>query len=239
MFDCGFWNEYMTRYDDAIGTLRPYQKLVKRCVDWGVTRSGATQALDLGSGTGNLLRTLADRVKDIHVVGVEHSKTARALAAAKFDADEASEFVARDLEQRGWSAGLPAAELCFMNNVLYDLAEPETVLAELAELMPAGGRLILSNPHAPRPEVLVDAHQQWRSQASTAERERDDRYGDARAWMLEANRELAQQARARRLHFLGADGLRGLLARVGFETLRITDDAYAGVNLLVEARKVG
>ena len=239
MFNRNFWDEYMLRYDDAVATLHPYRELLARCIAWGLQGDQGC-VMDLGCGTGNLLRRVADRLAGrSRLIGLERCATAREVAARKFSLDERCEILPADLEQPGWSAGMPEVELCFMNNVLYDLEDPAVVLDELRGLLRPGGRLILSNPHAPRPAALLEAHMRWREGAGRAAREQDDRYAAAREWMLAANLEIARHAVDRRLHFLDLSAMTELLRRAGFEVCRAATNAYAGVNLIVEAQRVG
>jgi SAM-dependent methyltransferase len=234
-----FWNEYMRRYDDAIATLHPYRDLVGRCIDWGDPRAGQT-IVDLGCGTGNLLARLGARLRGpAELIGIERSDTAGRIAASKLAGDARFQLHVGDLGQPGWSSGLGAIDTAFMVNVLYDVPDPAALLVELHGRLRPGGRLILSNPHTPRPVALLEAHARWREQASPEQRLADDVHLPARQWMLEVNTELARRARGRTLHFFGVDAMRELLGATGFAIARIDVRAYAGLNLLVEAERIG
>lgn len=240
MFDERFWDEYMTRYDEAVATLDPYRSLIERCVEWGQPRPGE-RVLDLGCGTGNLLRRVADSSAGVRSYGVERSTRAAAITADKLAGRDASLFVA-DLDELRWRDALEASgapvDLAFMVNVLYDLRDPAAVLRALRRVIRVGGRLIISNPHDPRPQLLLDAHDAWRASASPVERALDDRYAPARRWMLDANSKIAHRAKARELHFLQRQDMITLLNGAGFLVTRLDERAYAGVNLLLEAQRV-
>jgi SAM-dependent methyltransferase len=239
MLNDRFWNEYMMRYDDAIGTLHPYRELVERCIEWGAPRCGQT-IVDVGCGTGNLLARLSAELHGpAELIGVERSAVAGKLAATKLAHDLRFRLLASDLEQPGWSAGLGPIDTAFMVNVLYDLRDPAALLDELHGRLRQGGRLIISNPHTPRPRALLDAHERWREQASDAQRLADDQYAPARRWMLEVNTEIARLARDRQVFFLGAERMIELLRATGFAVTRIDTHAYAGLNLIIEAERIG
>jgi SAM-dependent methyltransferase len=233
-----FWNQYMQRYDDAIATMHPYQDLMERCIEWGDPRMGET-IVDLGCGTGNLLARLGQTLcRSANLIGVDRSAVAGRIAASKL-IDARFRLCATDLGQPGWSSGLGPIDTAFMVNVLYDLPDPTTLLAELRGRLRRGGRLILSNPHTPRPVALLEAHARWREQVSQEQRQLDDLHAPARRWMLEVNDELARRARCRALHFLGIENMVELLRNTGFALRRIDSHAYAGLNLLVEAERIG
>jgi SAM-dependent methyltransferase len=234
-----FWNEYLQHYDAAIATLHPYRDLIGRCIGWGNPQAGQT-IVDLGCGTGNLLTQLGAALQGpATLIGIERSVVGGRIASSKLAGDDRFRLHAGDLGQPGWSAPLGPIDTAFMLNVLYDVPDPAALLVELHARLRPGGRLILSNPHTPRPIALLEAHARWREQASLEQRLADDEHLPARRWMLEVNIELARRARGRTLHFLGVDTMRELLDATGFSVKRIDARAYAGLNLLVEAEKIG
>lgn len=234
-----FWNQYMQRYDDAIATLHPYRELIGRCIAWSDPRAGQT-IVDLGCGTGNLLAGISAQLcGPSQLIGIERSMVAGRIASTKLIHDDRVRLSAGDLEQPGWSAGLESIDTAFMINVLYGVRDPAAVLTELHGRLRRGGRLILSNPHVPQPSALLEAHARWRDRASLEQRTADDAHLPARQWMLEANNELARRARGRALHFLGVDAMVELLDATGYSVTRIDTHAYAGLNLLIEAERIG
>jgi SAM-dependent methyltransferase len=243
MLNDRFWNEYMLRYDDAIGTLRPYRELIDRCVEWAAPCPGQT-IVDVGCGTGNLLAQVASTLEGpAELIGVERSAVAGKLAADKLAASTLAHghrfrLLASDLEQPGWSAELSQIDTAFMVNVLYDLQDPAASLDELRGRLRRGGRLIISNPHTPRPRALLDAHERWREQVCDEQRLADDRHVPARRWMLEVNTEIARLARGRRVHFLGVERMLELLRATGYVVTRIATRVYAGLNLMVVAERI-
>jgi SAM-dependent methyltransferase len=239
MLNNRFWNEYMMRYDDAIGTLCPYRDLLDECVEWGAPQAGET-IVDIGCGTGNLLAQVAETLRaPAQLIGIERSAVAGKLAATKLAHDSRFRLRLANLEQAGWSEGLGPIDTAFIVNVLYDLQDPAALLGELRGRMRRGGRLIISNPHTPKPRALLDAHERWREQASVEQRLADDAHAPARQWMLEVNAEIARLARRRKVRFLGAESMIELLNATGFVVTRIDMHAYAGLNLIVEAERIG
>lgn len=150
---------------------RPFVDLVARVPDGAVHR-----AVDLGCGSGELTRTLADRWPGARVVGVDSSADmlARATAAPPHPRVR---FVRGDL--RSWAPDAP--QDCIVSNAaLQWVGDHESLLARLVAALAPGGSLAVQMPDnddAPTHRALAEL---WR----------DPRFADA----------LGEPPPARRVH---------------------------------------
>ena len=115
------------------------RRLYQRRVDAWLKRLPVTgRALELGSGTGWMLRALAER-------GWQALGTERTVAGARIAAEAAGVPVyVGDLEAL---SPAPVLDLIVMFHVLEHLADPLTVLASAASRLRPGGVLILGLPN--------------------------------------------------------------------------------------------
>jgi SAM-dependent methyltransferase len=113
------------RLEETVASLEPY-------------RSGLNRWLDIGCGTGTLLRAAANRGWD--PVGTE-------VADAAVDAVRAQGLEAL-LGETG-DLDLPAAgfDVVSMVEVIEHVADPDSLLADAAQLVRPGGALYLTTPH--------------------------------------------------------------------------------------------
>ena len=99
-------------------------------------------ALDVGSGTGTMVRTLAARVAPAgRAIGLEPNPKLRALAASRAAAVPGAEFV------DGLAADLPMADgsvdLLWCERVLQHVADAQAAVTEFARVLRPGGRAVL------------------------------------------------------------------------------------------------
>lgn len=118
--------------------LRPALDLMAR------VPQGAPRAIvDLGCGTGNVTRLLAERWPDARVTGVDNSPAMLAEARAAAAGDPRCAFVAADLA--AWQPDAPA-DLVFSNAALHWLPGHATLFPRVAAMVAAGGVLAVQMP---------------------------------------------------------------------------------------------
>jgi len=108
-----------------------------------VRREEARFIADLGCGTGQLTRTLAERWPSARVVGVDNS-SAMLEQARTLTVPGRLSFVQADIET--WTPG-EAVDLLVSNAALHWVADHESLLARLAGMLAPGGTLAVQMPH--------------------------------------------------------------------------------------------
>jgi trans-aconitate 2-methyltransferase len=117
---------------------RPFIDLLAR-----VRREKANAIADLGCGTGNMTRTLAERWPEATVVGVDNSPEMLAKAASETIPGRL-EFVLADLAT--WSPPAPL-DLIVSNAALHWVPDHEALLARLTGMLAPGGTLAVQMPN--------------------------------------------------------------------------------------------
>jgi ubiquinone/menaquinone biosynthesis C-methylase UbiE len=121
------------------------------------------RALDIGTGPGQIVLKLANRLQAWKFIAVDRSAgmiaQARAnLAAARADSADRVEFQVDD----GTRLGFPDAsfDLVMCNSVLHHLAKPENLLAEMARLAKPDGAILLRDLRRPS-RFVYPLHVRW------------------------------------------------------------------------------
>ena len=116
--------------------------------------------VDLGTGTGRMLRLLAPRARQ--ALGLDLSQSMLNLARSEAEGADLAHVELRHGDILG--TGLPeaSADLVVVHQVLHYLGEPQAAVAEAARLLEPGGRLLIVDfaPHAR--EHLRDEHRHRR-----------------------------------------------------------------------------
>ncbi len=141
--------------------LRPAIDLLAR-----VPLDAPRRIVDLGCGTGNVTRLLAQRWPDAQITGVDNSATMLERARAAAGDLPRVTFVAAELA--AWSAATPV-DLVFSNAALHWLPDHATLIARLASMVASAGVLAVQMPdnfrapsHATIAALAVSAR--WRGQ---------------------------------------------------------------------------
>lgn len=131
--------------------LRPALDLIAR-----VDLEAPAQIADLGCGTGNISRILAERWPEADVLGVDSSE--EMLAKAREGSPARCRWERADLADWVPAAGRP--DLIFSNAALHWLDRHEVLLPRLASLLRPGGLLAVQMPRnhaAPSHQAMIEA----------------------------------------------------------------------------------
>ena len=118
--------------------LRPAVDLLAR-----VPAASPQRIVDLGCGTGNVTRLLAQRWPDAQITGVDNSATMLARARAVAADLPRVTFVAAELD--AWSPAAPV-DLVYSNAALHWLPEHATLITRVASLVASSGVLAVQMP---------------------------------------------------------------------------------------------
>jgi ubiquinone/menaquinone biosynthesis C-methylase UbiE len=227
-----FWDGYATVGYDALMHLLPYEALQRRVLAQADLRDGA-HLLVAGCGTGWLEYLALRAVPGLRVTGVDFSARMLHRARRKCRHFPLAHFVHADL-----CAALPFAPGTFdaavMCNVLYALPDGAAALREVARVLRAGARFVLTDPAPERDAAAVRrAHLAalralpWGQRLVRA----------ARMWAAapallgaqHASRRIEAQAHYR---FRSGEAATALCRDAGFALLE-EETAYAGPNWLI------
>ena len=153
------WNpaQYL-EFADA--RLRPALDLLAR-----IRLDAPRTIIDLGCGTGNVTRLLAERWPQARLVGVDSSPSMLREARAAMDGDARCTFVAADLMQ--WQPDAPV-DLVYSNAALHWLPDHAALFARVAAMVAPGGVLAVQMPdnfRAPSHTLIADIArtERWRA----------------------------------------------------------------------------
>jgi ubiquinone/menaquinone biosynthesis C-methylase UbiE len=235
------WSEYATSYDIVLESTDVYPKLIQTMVGENGKLSPIpkhTRVLDLGAGTGNITRRLADPSKGRIVFAIDDNRAMLNLLKHK-----CKPYLRQDDQGSGVIAIKQNVSSLFglhddyfdhvvMNNVLYSLDDPSSCLREVHRVLKPGGEVRISGPqkrtnvdHLFR-EIKTDLQ---KKKEFDNVREHYDRMERINKTML------AQMPNFRRWK---VDDVQTMLTDAGFSKIAYsTDEAYAGQAMIVCARK--
>ncbi|MBE1237170.1 metalloregulator ArsR/SmtB family transcription factor [Phaeovibrio sulfidiphilus] len=141
-----YFGEIATRWDD-LRRVSGVEEAAETALVERVARAGATDLLDIATGTGSVLVRVAPHVG--HVVGIDRSREMLALARAGLD-----RAGVRNAEVRyGDMYSLPfqpdSFDLALLYQVLHFAEDPARVIANAAGVLRPSGRLLIADlaPH--------------------------------------------------------------------------------------------
>lgn len=92
--------------------------------------------MDVGCGNGFTLQTLAQRFRDIDIIGVEQSTPLRELAKSRFNDTNRVEVLAGDIRENNFS-GNKKADVVICQRVIINLLDPQDQLLALKNIVSA------------------------------------------------------------------------------------------------------
>lgn len=223
------WTDFAQSYDTICSQLNCYRRMVAKILR---DTQGCESVIDAGCGTGLVSQALVAR--GTAVVGFDNNPGMLALAQKKQAASPPEvrrRWTVLEGDVRTFPPGVPArADAVVLNNVLFYVREPETVLREsLAHLAP-GGRLISAGPRR-RPDlkkVMEASIEEWR-----AEGRWDAGLQAATAYHVDLTRRLVTDPNEM-VTFFEPEALVETLRRLGFSRVIAADhDDYYGENYYV------
>ncbi len=230
-----FWDVYARLYN-RLGVLAPYQELLRNLSDRlrPMVTTG-TRILDVGCGTGRLLAFLKQEYPHCVFVGVDRSP--QMLAVARRQCGQGVRLIQHDVD-----AGLPFPKArrfdCILSvHMLYATASPESLLREMYAALPAGGVLLLVNPHTAEQWRVWAAHfQSLMAAKSWVEWWMTIKNIPPFAMIFLLNAKIAQRSHTE-LFFWNPDELRGALEYAGFTILEEDYSVYGGTSSLFVATR--
>lgn len=128
----------------------------------------AGQAIDIGTGPGQIVLKLAQRLPGWSFVGVDRSPNMISQARANLSAGSAAQgqtsltgrvqFLIADGKKLGYPD--TSFDLVMCNSVLHHLAEPQRLLAEMARLAKPDGAILLRDLRRPS-RLAIPLHVRW------------------------------------------------------------------------------
>ncbi|MCW5632743.1 MAG: methyltransferase domain-containing protein [Rubrivivax sp.] len=140
----------------AAPRLRPALDLLAR-----VELDAPARVIDLGCGTGQLVRLMAQRWPAAHVLGVDASQAMLAKARAETATDQAAaaRITWRQADLSRWQPEGAPPQLVYSNAALHWLPEHATLFPRLAQALAPGGVLAVQMPRnfsAPSHTAIAD-----------------------------------------------------------------------------------
>lgn len=235
---CLMWSEYAISYDRVLTNTDSYPELLATMVG----ESGPlpeippnARVLELGAGSGNLTRLLAEPSKGRAVVALENNTTMieilrdKCQAHLREDAEGPGIFLVR--QDASSLLGLQDGffDYAVLNNTLYSLDDPEACLAETRRVLKPGGEVRISGPK-------TDTNLNRLFKKFKKELQAKSLYAQLRE-DFEHVETINRHALSDRLYRWSVDDVCDMLAKAGFSQITYTTDrAYAGQAMIVCAK---
>ncbi len=143
---------------DHLRSLQTDEAEVERAISGAAGPGPFERLIDLGTGTGRMLRLLAPQAR--RSLGLDLSHQMLNVARAETTGLERCELRHGDILSTGLPGG--AADLVVVHQVLHYLGEPAAAVAEAGRLVAPGGRLLVVDFAPHELEHLREAHQHRR-----------------------------------------------------------------------------
>lgn len=140
-----FWSIYAKVYDLLL-YFDPYKQLLRQLVQEIILTKPSGKVVDVGCGTGNLATLLAENL-GYTILGLDNSVAMLSRAEKKKYDKQRVSFKQVDLESKNFQLAIHSKfDIGIINNVLYTLKSPITVLSQIKLLLNNDGVLIISEP---------------------------------------------------------------------------------------------
>jgi ubiquinone/menaquinone biosynthesis C-methylase UbiE len=232
------WSRYALSYDNVLVRTESYNELLDDIQGRSekLSRIGPrARVLDLGAGTGTLVKRILEEKQDRFVLAIENNVIMLGQLRSK-----CKEWLRNDDLEPGLVSikqditALPGIadddfDYVLMNNVLYAVDEPEACLREAYRVLAPDGEIRITGPHRD-----TNIHRLFRHFRRELKR--------SKQWSeVEADFERVERINHRRLQDMPGfrwevHQIREMLERVGFAVF-FTEKVYAGQGMLIAARK--
>jgi len=157
------WSEYAVSYDRVLNNTEVYPSLLGEMLGQVLPAEGSTRivlqpircnsrVLDLGDGTGNITRALAEPEEQRTIVAIDNNRMM--LKALRYkcrdflrvDDKGPGVFVTRQDITSLFGLEDESFDYAIMNNVLYALENPDDCLREILRVLKPGGEIRVSGP---------------------------------------------------------------------------------------------
>lgn len=142
------WSKYAVDYD-KLNSLPSYKNLLGRYVKlinkYAISRN---DILEVGMGTGNLTKTIADVFPDSNIVGVDNDEGMLKRASIKVLPNNVKILKTDGIEFLKRSDS--KFDVIIMNNVLYTIKEKQIVFELIRSLLKDNGIFIFADPVPPK-----------------------------------------------------------------------------------------
>ena len=225
------WNRYAQIYDETVGELAPYERLIARVAELatsGIVEGRNTTFVDAATGTGNLLSPLLSLTHRARIIGVENAPGMLARLKMKFTGSGRVTILEGDLNGSGWVEviGEGKADVVVSVNTLYTMTHPLAFLRDARRVLRPGGRFVLSNPTTRELSPIMIDHLLAGGALTPLMIEMIEINMDITHWGVQSGM---------LYHFLPAENVFDLLKVAGFSIEAWKSD-YAGVNITTVCR---
>lgn len=232
-----FWTVYAHAYGPGVTTLKPYEMAHAEVMS-RLRLHGGMRVVDAGCGTAYYGASIARRMQDAKVIGLEKNPGMFTIAREQAREIENLTVLRHDLEADPWPEKVLELDAVLSINVLYTLGGPKEFLSRAHKALKPGGQLLLTNMYRPDMRLVFGEHLMWRLMEATPEElEADDRLRWARKTVIVLNQEIAAAARGSKLSTFPPDQLQQLVESVGFTVRDRLDTQYAGTAAFIDAVK--
>lgn len=152
----GLWWVYGYVYDGLLH-FAPYRRLIAVVVATARSVSEQpTRIVELGCGSGNVLRSLTDAYPDVvDIIGVDNSESMLRNAQKKVPS---ARIVTADIVEFLRNASDSSADLVVMQNSLYVVNDRDSLWRELHRVLDSNGIVVITNSDRPGSSTITKEH---------------------------------------------------------------------------------
>lgn len=235
------WTEYAVSYDRVLMQTQLYPRLLETITGSNPDVAGISpvpedaSVMDLGAGTGNLTRLLAERGRKRQIYAIENNRTMlNILRGALKDLlrpDDTVPGVVAVKQDVSSLAGFRDASMdyVFLNNVLYTLPDALSCLMEVRRVLKPRGEVRITGPKRSTQlrKLFHQIEKDLRNRGVLDELEED----------LELVKRINHTHLGSMLYRWKIDDVRELLTQAGFDRVTFaSEDVYAGQGMLICAQ---